>query len=235
MDKIKHKLARFLTSEYRFVGMFSFRRDPSPASKADLRPLRAPHGGVRRLTANSGFTLVEMVVAIALFSIVMVVCVGALLALVSANRKAQALQSVMNNLNIALDGMARSIRMGNDFDGSTGCTGNTGGPNDCTGGSTTFEFQSFGSTSDPHWIYNFNTVTHRLERSTSGSISGAAPITAPEVTIDEMLFYVVGTTRGDTVQPKVVIVIKGSAGAPGSSSRTTFHLQAAAVQRVLDL
>lgn len=37
--------------------MFSFRRDPSPASKADLRPLRAPHSGVRRRAANSGFTL----------------------------------------------------------------------------------------------------------------------------------------------------------------------------------
>ena len=98
-----------------------------------------------------------------------------------------------------------------------------------------FVFQPYGDSSDPQWIYNFNDATNRIERSTSGSISGAAPITAPEVTIDEMLFYVVGTESGDTVQPKVVIVIKGSAGVPGSSSRTTFHLQAAAVQRVLDL
>ena len=186
---------------------------------------------------SRGFTLVEMIVAIGLFSIVMVVSVGALLALVNANRKAQALQSVMNNLNIALDGMARSIRMGNNYDGSTGCTGNTGDVNDCTGGSTMFVFQPYGDASDPQWIYNFNSATNRIERSTSGSISGAAPITAPEVSIDEMLFYVVGTKRGDgdTVQPKVVIVIKGSAGVPGSASRTTFHLQAAAVQRVLDL
>src|SRR3989338_5238251 len=80
---------------------------------------------------SRGFTLVEMIVAIGLFSVVMVVCVGALLSLVNANRKAQALQSVMNNLNIALDGMARSVRMGNTYDGSTGCVGNTGGANDC--------------------------------------------------------------------------------------------------------
>ncbi len=225
MDEIKHKFARFLSSE---------------RARSDVNLLPSAAGRQsnrlgRRLTADSGFTLVEMIVAIGLFSIVMVVCVGALLALVSANRKAQALQSVMNNLNIALDGMARSVRMGNDYDGSTGCTGNTAGPNDCTGGSTTFEFQPYGDVSNPRWIYNFNSTTHRIERSTSGTISGAAPITAPEVTIDGMLFYVVGTERGDTVQPKVVIVIKGSAGVPGSSARTTFHLQAAAVQRVLDL
>lgn len=189
----------------------------------------------RRHTHEAAFTLVEMIVAIALFAVVMLVSVGALLALVSANRKAQALQSVMNNLNIALDGMARSVRMGNDYDGSVGCNSNTAGPQDCTAGTTMLTFQPFGSASDPKWIYNFNSATNRIERSTSGSISGASPITAPEVSIDRMLFYVVGTESGDTVQPKVVIVIQGSAGVPGSSSRTTFHLQAAAVQRVLDL
>lgn len=176
-----------------------------------------------------------MIVAIALFSIVMVVCVGALLSLVSANRKAQSLQSVMNNLNIALDGMARTVRMGNTYDGSTGCTGNTEGPQDCTEGSTQLSFQPYGDATEPTWIYNFNSATHSIERSTSGSISGAAPITAPEVTIEDMRFYVVGTERGDTVQPKVVIVVKGSAGAPGTSARTTFHIQATAAQRVLDL
>jgi len=186
--------------------------------------------------ASRGFTLVEMIVAIALFSVVMVVCVGALLSLVNANRKAQSLQSVMNNLNIALDGMARSVRMGNTYDGSTGCSGNLdGGAKDCTGGSTRISFQPYGDATELAWIYNFNSATHSIERSTSGSISGAAAITAPEVTIEDMRFYVVGTDRGDTVQPKVVIVVKGSAGAPGSPTRTTFHIQAAAVQRILDL
>ena len=50
-------------------------------------PLAAP-------TANSGFTLVEMIVAVALFAVVMLISVAALLSLVDANRKAQALQSV---------------------------------------------------------------------------------------------------------------------------------------------
>ena len=44
---------------------------------------------------QDGFTLIEMLVSIALFAIVMVVCVGALLSLVTANKKAQALESVM--------------------------------------------------------------------------------------------------------------------------------------------
>ncbi len=234
MNVMRHKLARFFSSEYRSVGMRTFRRDPSPASKADLRPLRAPHGGVRRLTANSGFTLIEMIVAVGLFAVVMVICVGALLSLVHANRKAQALQSVMNNLNIALDGMVRSVRMGNDYNGSSvGCAAPDG--NDCPTGSTRLVFHPYCDTDtcNPSDTRAYYFEGGSIKRSINGS-EGVA-ITAPEVSIDEMLFHVVGSDRTDARQPKVVIVVKGSAGASGTAARTTFHIQATAVQRVLDL
>ena len=194
-----------------------------------------------RHTPASGFTLIEMIVSVALFAIVMLVCVGALLALVNANRKAQALQSVMNNLNITIDGMVRSAREGSTFHGAGG-DGACGGtdyntPHDCTNGGTTLAFEPYGNTtSDPPWIYSFAQDSNgvgRIYKSESGH--APIPITAPEVSIDDMHFYVVGTTHGDSTQPKIVIVIKGSAGATGSSARTTFHIQATAVQRVLDL
>lgn len=192
-----------------------------------------------RYSRSSGFTLVEMIIAVALFSIVMLVCVSALLALVSANRKAHALQSVMNNLNVTLDGMARNIRMGSNY--HCGSNGTLTLTQDCSSnGDTYFAFVPYGNTtSDPLTIYNFNSTTHRIEKQSGGS--SMLPITAPEVTIDDMHFYVVGTARGcnvnpcDTVQPKVVIVIKGTAPVANSKARSTFHVQVTAVQRLLDL
>ena len=188
----------------------------------------------------TGFTLVEMVVAVGLFAIVMTVCVDVLLSLVSANRKAQALQSVINNLNITLDGIVRPIREGSNFH----CGGGLNTlPQDCAAGDRSFAFEPFGnSPTDPPWIYSYDadgTIcgVKRICRSENGQAPIA--ITAPEVSIEDMEFYVVGTTHGgsppDTVQPKVIIVIKGTAGVPGSKSATTFHIQATAVQRVLDL
>src|SRR5438552_13144631 len=105
-------------------------------------PCSAEHHNMILKTAHTrGFTLVEMIVAVALFAVVMLVSVGALLSLVGASRKAQALQSVMNNLNISLDGMVRSIRMGSEYDGSQSCSGNTtSAPKDCTGGTPIFVF-----------------------------------------------------------------------------------------------
>lgn len=229
MHGIKHTLARFFSSERARPDVNLL---PSTAGRQSNRL-------GRRLTANSGFTLVEMIVAVGLFAVVMIVCVSALLSLVNANRKAQALQSVMNNLNIALDGMVRSIRMGSDYDGSLGCSAiDSSNPQDCTSGATTLVFEPFGgdtSDSGDNRVYVFDSETHRIYKSEDGNPLNGIPLTAPEVSIDEMLFYVVGTNRGDTIQPKVVVVIKGSAGVPGSVARTTFHIQATAVQRVLDL
>lgn len=185
---------------------------------------------------NRGFSLIELIVAVALFSIVMLVSVAALLALVDANRKAQALQSVMNNLNVALDGMVRSIRMGTDYH----CGGPPyGGASPCAGG-TTFAFESFDgdpATDSDQWVYSFEQDENgvgRIYKSESGG-TGWLPITAPEVSIDEMKFYVVGTDPADNVQPKVVISITGTAGADKVKTRSSFSIQATSVQRILDL
>lgn len=197
------------------------------------------------LRTNAGFTLVEMIVAVGLFAVVMLVSVGALLSLTAANRKAQALQSVMNNLNVSLDGMVRAIRMGTDYDGSHGCTGNLLGPNDCTAGTKELVFEAFGGNPDDpadQWTYSYDDVEKRIYKLEGGDARPFA-ITAPEVSIESMKFYVVGTMRGcDTpptpcvpTQPKVVITMSGIAKAANAKTQTTFSIQATAVQRLLDL
>lgn len=183
---------------------------------------------------SRGFTLVEMIVSVGLFAVVMLVSIGALLALSGANRKAQALQSVMNNLNVAIDGMVRAIRMGSEYHCGIG---DFTVPQSCQNGDTVFAFEAFGGdTSNPsdQWIYSYDPATHRIYKSQDGGANTFA-ITAPEVSIDSMKFYVVGTTRGDTTQPKVVLTVEGTAGAANVKTRTTFNIQATAVQRVLDL
>lgn len=217
--------------------------------KKDKRGLARVRGSIHdtRYTIHDerGFTLVEMIVAVALFAIVMLVSVGALLSLTAANRKAQALQSVMNNLNIALDGMVRSIRMGTMYHGAGGDApcGNSDYtvPADCPNGGTVFAFEPFGGDpsklDDQKWVYSYDSNAGRIYKSEKSGISDTfIPVTAPEITITDMKFYVVGTARdGDTTQPKVVITVSGTAGAANVKTRTSFSLQATAVQRVLDL
>lgn len=197
-----------------------------------------------RTSPQRGFTLVEMIVAVALFSVVMLVCVGALLALVTANKKAQALQSVMNNLNVAVDGMVRAIRVGTTYHCGSGSYTTTA---DCQDGSTIFAFEPYHDaslTNVPPWIYWFATDENgigRLYKSEDGTTGGGVPITSPDVSINSVMFYVIGScpvhggSCNDDLQPKVLIVIKGTAGSSNIKTVTTFHIQATAVQRILDL
>ena len=196
---------------------------------------------------QNGFTLVEMLVSIGLFAVVMVVCVGALLSLVGANKKAQALQSVMNNLNVTLDSMVRSIRAGSIYN----CSATTQATQDCPSGSTLFSFTPHEQGSRRVYQYVLAGTAGCVTRLGTGgcimrSVDGGinyTQITSPEVSITNMTFYVIGTTplyvggasTHNYEQPRVIMVIRGTAGDGTIKVTTTFHLQASAVQRVLDL
>jgi prepilin-type N-terminal cleavage/methylation domain-containing protein len=62
-----------------------------------------------------GFTLVEMIVSLAIFSVVAVVALTALMSIMSANRKAQTLQASITNLSYALEAMSREMRVGTTY------------------------------------------------------------------------------------------------------------------------
>ena len=210
----------------------------------------------RARRGKGGFTLIEMIVSVAIFSIVMLIAGATLLSLVYANRKAQALQSVINNLNVSLDGMVRAIREGENYR----CGGETSTFGDCTGGGSIIYFTPFGKPADGQngnpqddiayaacafsgtvWspimtVAGEQTVTN-MRVCEDDLNQGWVPITSSEVQIQSFTMYVVGTkpaSLGGTQQSKVVFFIKGQAGAQASTI-STFDIQATAVQRILNL
>lgn len=64
---------------------------------------------------KTGFTLIETMISITLFSAVMTIAIGALMIIIDASKKAKTIQSVVNNLNIVIEGMSREIRVGYDY------------------------------------------------------------------------------------------------------------------------
>lgn len=194
-----------------------------------------------RVHSNSltGFTLVELLVAVMIFSVVMVISVGSLLSLVSANRKAQNLKTVINNLSFGLDSMTRSIRNGTIY--HCGAAGSLAVEADCAAGSTFFAFEPFGgdpSSSADQVVFcrgegtSCSSSGTALLRSLNGGVTYAA-ITAPEVIIESLAFYVVGTGRSDHIQPKVVFVVRGHTGTE-ERTKSSFTIQTTVTQRLLD-
>ncbi len=64
---------------------------------------------------SRGFTLIEIIVSLGIFSVVAVIAVGALVRITSANRQAQAIQSGVNNISFVLDSISREMRVGTGF------------------------------------------------------------------------------------------------------------------------
>lgn len=193
-----------------------------------------------------GFTLIEMMVAVAIFAIVMMIGVGALLSLSGANRRAQAINSVMQNLNAAIESMSRSIRVGTVYHCQSGAvpdvpsvlaTPSSDGACGSSGGQLIAFEPSGGSLADVNdqGVYRVNTATKQLERSKDSGATWVA-LTAPEVSIDSFTVYLLGAvpkSSGDTTQPRVLMTINGSAPVPGGETR--FTIQASVTQRIIDI
>ena len=62
-----------------------------------------------------GFTLIEMIISLALFSTVSTVSVGALLVLIDNNRDLRGEQALITNVSFAMDMMTRDIRSGYSY------------------------------------------------------------------------------------------------------------------------
>ncbi|HEY9480924.1 MAG TPA: type II secretion system protein [Candidatus Paceibacterota bacterium] len=182
-----------------------------------------------------GFTLIEVLVSVSIFAMVMLVATGAVFSIVDANKKAHALKSVMTNLNFALESMAREIRVGSLY----GCDTAIGVSGDCVTGGTTFHFKANRdvdldgsySLSDQNDQIEYSLVSGRIQKRIYGTLPTTSLITAREISITSMTFYVLGSTA-DQRQPKVVLTIRGTAGAGKTASN--FEIQTTVSQRAID-
>lgn len=202
----------------------------------------------------SGFTLVEVMISIGLFTVVMVIGIGAILGVSSTHRKTQAMRTVVDNLSFLMEDMARSMRLGgyfvcipdpvNDFTLSVwNGSQNTNDGTNCKG--ISFE---------PYWNYvpsdytnqviymidevnGVGTIFKKDAENTSLSLSETKPVTPAEINIDTVNsgFTVIGSNPNDNpkLQPKVVIVLKGKVKV--GSTESEFNLQTTVSARLLDV
>ncbi len=195
---------------------------------------------------QSGFTLVEMIVSLAIFAIVVTVSVGALLVLVGTNQRLQDEQSVMTNLSFALDSMTREIRTGSHYYCFSRLSGNklttagnsldsvlTSGAeklvNDCANGNNTnVQFHgmafieggdSISGAANNRIVYFYNDGrTNQEERGLYRRIGSNPPqqIISPDIHLVDVEFFVTGSGSLET----------GGAGATIQPT-TTIYLRAA--------
>lgn len=191
----------------------------------------------------SGFTLVELMVATTLFTIIMLMGVGSLIVSSNSAKAAQRLRIAVDNVNFAMESMTRELRTGSYYYCPPGI-GTVSIPaensvSDCPSGRDVIIFkpQQVGS-STPAIVGYFKSPrndansTSTLERCETNA-SNCHPIVADNVDIELLKFTVLGSSlpssSTDKTQPSVRILMKGSVNVNGQ--KTPFTLQSMASQR----
>jgi len=174
-------------------------------------------------TTNNGFTLIEIMTSVSIFAIIMTISMGSILGIFDANRKSRTLKAAMNNINLAIESVSKEMRFGKNYHCGGGMETT---PQNCPAGDN---LVSFLSSEGEQVAYRLSGTT--LEKKVDNG--NYLPVTAPEVVIDSLVFYIVGAGTGNLLQPKVVVKVQGHSGS--GDERTNFTLQTLISQRVLDL
>ncbi len=195
-----------------------------------------PTRGFTPLPRAAGFSLVELMVSLTVFSIVVVVALGTLLVLIDVNSKAQALFSSTTNLSFALDAMSREVRTGYDYYCETRTSyfdeapPSKGATQDCVNGN----FIAFTRERDGE-RFAFQKNGDRLEQYDG---TNWIPITSDrDVVISNFVIDVEDTaplSSSNNDQPTASIYIDGFMY-NGLDSRTEFNIQTRVTQRRIDI
>jgi type II secretory pathway pseudopilin PulG len=212
-----------------------------------------------------GFLLVEMLVAVFLFTIIMLISITAVLSLVEVNRKNQSIKSVVNNLTLVASSLAKNIAVSTKYycgEPSSEYPGDkddpqsfTGADAECNGDTSdqiTMKYNEDADGDGEDDIYSYKYIeTGQDENGSYGSIyrkinnGSFVAMTAPEVKVTRLSFYIANT------EPLLVPILGGDATGDAKQPRVTmvvsgyagdkpntqsrFNIQTTISQRSLDV
>lgn len=198
-----------------------------------------------------GFTLVELMVVIALFTTIMTVAIGSLFSAQAINVKLQQTQVVIDGINLAVEEMVRDIRYGStfyctDFSFVQNLSGSMPDRQDCLypTGNKALVFKpanalTQANSSNDRIAYYISNGTLLKKLFPEGDTTGIAiAITAPDIKIDSLLFFVKGTgtsvsTTPDYIQPVITISISGVT-TKSQTNQVNFAVQTTSSARKID-
>lgn len=180
---------------------------------------------------QKGFTLVEMLVSVGIFTVIITIAMGALLVVYDTYRKTRTLKNAMENVNIATESVIKRIRTGDNFS----CF--SFDPTNC------MHF-AFRGKNNVQYEYSWNSTTRQLTTRSCPFVATETPcpmsvlmrpVNSPDVLINSVKFYTYGL-GDDLLQDSVTVTMSGLANLPGKSQYdTNFRIQTTISKRLLDV
>lgn len=175
-----------------------------------------------------GFTLMEMIVAVGIFSVVITIALAGFANILDIQKRADAIRTAYDSIDFVMEVMSREIRTGTEYCISSyqlSCS------------SSFFHFTP-ASDSDLTTAYQFNAIDKRIEIAVvNDSIQIQSDdwkaFTPPGVEIKNLEFNVTGSDPNDGIQPMVTIIIQAEATVK-QGDKVQLNLQTTVTQREID-
>lgn len=234
------------------------RHDGMHVSTCDLRLATLNQSNTK------GFTLIEMMISVAIFTVVMIYGVGSLLSSNQNYRQTENLRKAIDNLSFTMEDMARTLRVGTNYvcGGTFVSPGGAnpfpdvlgtddigeigfGGSHSCPYGGGSVMFESAEGDPDPlatddqyGYLILYNDDQAKLYKTTDGGEHWLIS-TPPSVILDPLAsgFYVTGadtTTGSPSDVVQPAVMIHLSGVVTYRDIETRFNLQTTVSQRALD-
>lgn len=186
---------------------------------------------------NRGYTIIETMISIAVFLVVVVIGIGALLQTNTLHQKSQDMRSILDNMSFVAEDMSRNMRTGYNF--HCGDFSNIEEAKSCAlGGNVFFESANGGSGSGDQWGYKIEAVSgsnYNISKTVNGGATWVQ-LNPDEVVMESFSgFTVLGATSptsGDQQQPLVIIRLVGKI--TYKNVVTPFSIQTTVSQRLID-
>lgn len=177
--------------------------------------------------SGTGYTLIELVVAVGLFSVIMTLASGAYFVMINVNRQAQGITTGINNLSFALETMTRTIRTNTRY--SCNPSVSASAPHGCVSGGNSRFYVTDPSGRRVKYSIDGTSIVQEID----GGIGD--PLTDPSVTVSSLRFYVSGPVPADDQQARVTIVVSGTVSSGPGGKTERFNVETGATMRGTDL
>lgn len=207
--------------------------------------------GYQGFEFKNGFTLLEMTVAIGIFSFLVVAAVGTMLGLAGAQLRAQANQSVLDNARFGLELLTKELRTGYQYGTVSFCSMNAlspvltfkhanSNPSDNSGRTYYLIDTDRDPDTDPDTLVRSKRIiANSSECYLQSGDTGASKFlefSAEEVIIQELNIVLRGQTAGASDgQPNITTSIKLKARNPKGDLANPVTIQTTVVQRLRDI
>lgn len=170
-------------------------------------------------TPTGGFTMIELLTSVGLFMVVVVAASSLFIAVVQGNRKAIALQNILDEGKFVLEIMSRDIRTGKLFSVPT---------------SNSLEFTN----AEGNIVcYRYNVGNKSIQKisSSCGGSGSVNEVTSSHISVDNFKFTLTGESSSDNIQPRIVISMGITNKGTKAESQSSINLETTISSRLLQI